>query len=66
MEEGGVRAALSEAVDTRRRIWPEGAKDEWASPGVDYHEVALCEAGFAEVDVVWQDLDERVLIALMP
>ncbi|MBX9359640.1 oligopeptide/dipeptide ABC transporter ATP-binding protein [Streptomyces sp. WAC04114] len=58
--------ALGEAVETRRRIWPEGTKDEWASPGVDYHEAALREAGFAEVDVVWQDLEERVLIALMP
>ncbi|MGA5353703.1 class I SAM-dependent methyltransferase [Streptomyces thermodiastaticus] len=58
--------ALSEAVDARRGIWAEGAKNEWASPGIGYHEAALREAGFAEVDVVWQDLEERVLIALMP
>ncbi len=57
--------ALSEAIDTRRQIWPEGTMDEWLHPGIDYHETALREAGFTEVEVVWQDLGERVLIALM-
>jgi hypothetical protein len=28
------------------------------------HQAALVEAGFAEVDVVWQDLDARILAAL--
>ena len=57
---------LAEAIATRRQIWPEGTRGGWAAAGLDYHAVALREAGFAEVDLVWQDLEERVLIAAMP
>lgn len=57
---------LTAEIATRRQLWPEGTRGGWANAGLDYHSVALCEAGFAEVDVVWQDLEERVLIATMP
>lgn len=57
---------LAEEIATRRQIWPEGTRGGWAAAGRDYHTTALREAGFSEVDVVWQDLEEGVLIATMP
>lgn len=33
-------------------------------PSIDLHLAALYEAGFAEVDVLWQNLDNRVLIGV--
>ena len=57
--EPSLRAAFVE----RERIFP-AAKRAWGSPGLAFHEAALLEAGFEEVGVVWQDLEERVLIAI--
>lgn len=34
------------------------------TPGAAFHETALTEAGFREVAVVWQDLEERVMLAI--
>src|SRR6266496_969861 len=31
---------------------------------VDVHQAALCNAGFREVDVIWQHLDNRVVMAV--
>jgi SAM-dependent methyltransferase len=61
----GLRSepSLQAAFAERERVFPEGERT-WASPGLAFHEAALAEAGFAEVGVVWQDLEERVLIGL--
>lgn len=55
--------ALRDAFAQREQIFPEGERT-WTSPELEFHEAALHEAGFAEVGVVWQDLEERVLIGL--
>jgi len=61
----GLRAepSLQEAFAERERVFPPGERT-WTTPGLAFHEAALVEAGFAEVGVVWQDLEERVLIGL--
>lgn len=63
---GALRAepALIDAFAERDRIFPPGVRWNRKSPGLAFHEVALTEAGFSEVGVVWQDLDERLLLAL--
>ena len=48
----------------RDRLWPDGTGTGQRSVGLAFHEAALLEAGFDEVGVVWQDLEERVLVAL--
>ncbi|MGH2942879.1 MAG: methyltransferase, partial [Solirubrobacteraceae bacterium] len=55
--------ALRDAFAERERIFPPGERT-WTAPGHAFHEAALAEAGFTEVAVVWQDLEERVLVAL--
>lgn len=35
-----------------------------AAPGFDLHHAALLDAGFAQVDTIWQNLDNRVLLAV--
>lgn len=59
-------SVLGDAVTARAEVWHEGIASGWSKPGVSYHVAALREAGFAEVEMVWQDLEERVMIALMP
>lgn len=54
--------ALREAFAERDRLWLDGTGPRAAS--LAFHEAALLEAGFAEAGVVWQDLQERVLLAL--
>jgi len=49
------------AERTRRFAW-FGAGVE--APSMDMHEAALMDAGFDEVDIVWQDLDARIVAAL--
>jgi SAM-dependent methyltransferase len=59
---GAVREAQPLIAErTRRFAWfaPKGE-----APSAEMHQAALVEAGFAEVDVVWQDLDARILAAL--
>ncbi|WP_028661351.1 class I SAM-dependent methyltransferase [Nocardioides insulae] len=55
--------ALAEALDERSALWPEGSRD-WTGPTLAFHETALLEAGFAEAGTLWQDLNERILVAL--
>lgn len=55
--------SLEDAFAERERIFPAGERT-WSSPGLAFHETALVEAGFEEVGMVWQDLEEGVLIAL--
>lgn len=56
--------ALCEAFAERDRLWATGTGTGQLAAGLAFHEAALLEAGFAEVGVVWQDLGERVLMAL--
>lgn len=56
--------ALRDAFAERERLWPNGTGTGERSVGLAFHEAALLEAGFHEVAVVWQDLEERVLLAL--
>ena len=56
--------ALRDAFAERDRLWPDGTGTGQRSVGLAFHEAALLEAGFDEVGVVWQDLEERVLVAL--
>ncbi len=59
----GSEPSLEDAFAERERIFPPGERT-WSSPGLEFHEAALVEAGFEEVGVVWKDLEESVLIAL--
>ncbi|MTV27696.1 class I SAM-dependent methyltransferase [Nitriliruptoraceae bacterium ZYF776] len=55
--------ALADALAERRALWPEGSR-HWTGAGLAFHVAALTEAGFGDVEVVWQDLEERVLAAV--
>ncbi|HEY3081976.1 MAG TPA: class I SAM-dependent methyltransferase [Chloroflexota bacterium] len=48
----------------RRFAWRQPWDRRWESPIRDLHEAALREAGFREVGVVWQRLDDHVLLAV--
>jgi SAM-dependent methyltransferase len=54
--------ALAPLVEERRRRFPP--RDGAASPSLPLHEAALADAGFREVGVIWQNLDNRVLMAV--
>ena len=41
-----------------------GRTRDGINPGHDFQVAALREAGFSEVDVIWQNLDNRVLMAV--
>ena len=41
-----------------------GRPRDWTNAGFDFHVGALRDSGFTEVDVVWQSLDNRVLMAV--
>ena len=45
----------------RRFVWRE---DVWADPGYELQVAALKEVGFAEVGTIWQNMDNRVLMAI--
>ncbi|GLY05468.1 class I SAM-dependent methyltransferase [Actinoplanes sp. NBRC 101535] len=57
------RPELAEALAGRRKLWPEGSRD-WAGASLEFQRAALGEAGFSEVDVVFQDLEERIVVAI--
>jgi hypothetical protein len=38
--------------------------DGLTSPIIEFHEAALRNAGFREVGVVWQQMEDRVLLAI--
>jgi SAM-dependent methyltransferase len=54
---------MQELFAERERRLPEATHDETA-PIFDLHEGALRDAGFREVGVIWQRLDDRVLLAV--
>ena len=55
--------AFAELLAERERRFAPRARD-WVRAGYDYHKSALYEAGFREVDTMWQYLDNRVLMAV--
>ncbi len=61
----GSEPALRAELAERERIFPRGSRsDHDRSPTVQFHEAALLAAGFEEVAIVWQDLDNRLVLAL--
>jgi SAM-dependent methyltransferase len=55
--------ALRDLYEERERRF--GWRDrKWANAGLDFQIGALKDAGFREVDVIWQRLDNRVLMAV--
>jgi SAM-dependent methyltransferase len=54
---------LADALALRATLWPEGSRD-WTGASHQFTEAALRDAGFAEVGVVWQDLQERIIVGL--
>jgi SAM-dependent methyltransferase len=58
-QEPGAAAVLAER---ERRF--AGRTRDGINPGHDFQVAALREAGFTEVDVIWQNLDNRVLMAV--
>lgn len=54
---------LREPLAERDHLWPDSHGGR-AVPGLAFHQEALTEAGFGEVAVVWQDLEERLLLAI--
>lgn len=56
--------SLREEFAERDRIWPPGSGTEREVPSQAFHEAALIEGGFVEAAVVWQDLEERLLLAV--
>ena len=55
--------ALADALALRETLWPAGARD-WTGATHHFHDSALREAGFTEAGVVWQDLQQRVIVGL--
>lgn len=60
-QEPGAAEVLAE----RERRFADRTR-EGTNPGFDFQVGALREAGFGEVDVIWQNLDNRVLVAIRP
>lgn len=46
--------------------WMVGKRGTGRPAGPEFPTVAPAGAGFGEVDLAWQDLEERVLVATMP
>lgn len=63
-------SALAEAFAERDRVFPPAQGRIFAETGrkkgtsLALHESALLEAGFGDVDVVWQDLRKKILVAV--
>lgn len=55
--------ALNELFQERERLF-EWRDRKWANAGLDFQIGALKDAGFREVDTIWQRLDNRVLMAV--
>ena len=54
---------FAELLAERERRFAPRARD-CVRAGYDFHKSALYEAGFREVDTIWQYLDNRVLMAV--
>lgn len=53
------------AAERERRFgWMNGINTQWSQPIVDVHIAALRDAGFRQVDTVWQQVNNRVLLAV--
>lgn len=63
-------SALNESFAERDRIFAPArgrifsGSDRENGATLEYHEAALVEAGFSEVDVVWQDFHKKILLAV--
>jgi SAM-dependent methyltransferase len=55
--------ALKEVFAERERLFSWRDR-KWVSAGLDFQRGALFNAGFREVDTIWQKLDNRVLMAV--
>lgn len=55
--------ALNDLFQQRQRLF-EWRDRKWANAGLDFQTGALKDAGFREVDTIWQRLDNRVLMAV--
>ena len=55
--------ALKDLLQERQRLF-EWRDRKWANAGLDFQIGALKDAGFREVDTIWQRLDNRVLMAV--
>lgn len=55
--------AIHELLAERTRRFPEDADDAQA-PTIETHVAALRAAGFREVDTIWQNWHDRVLMAV--
>lgn len=60
-----VRAepSLANALARRDGLWPDGCRD-WTGASHHFHESALREAGFTETGIIWQDLQQRIMVGL--
>jgi SAM-dependent methyltransferase len=59
----GAEPALAGAVARRTRLMQSLPRPR-ARPSLRFHRAALLDAGFAEAEVIWQRLDDRVLLAV--
>lgn len=59
----GKERGMSELMAERERRFADKPRD-WAEPLLDLHEAGLLDAGFREVGVVWQHMDDRVVMAV--
>lgn len=57
-------SALKEAFIERDRREYHHPEDDDDTPTLQEHEVALLDAGFAEVGTLWQNINSRVLVAI--
>lgn len=55
--------ALNDLFQERQRLFTWRDRT-WANAGLDFQIAALKDAGFREVDTIWQRLDNRVLMAV--
>ena len=56
--------ALAALVRQRNQLFPRrGKTPRLPRPTLAFHQHALADAGFSETDVLWQDLDRRLLLA---
>lgn len=55
--------AFAELLAERERRFAQRQRD-WVKAGYEFHQSALRQAGFREVDTIWQRLDNHVLMAV--
>ncbi|MFY0581339.1 hypothetical protein ACN28S_50175 [Cystobacter fuscus] len=50
-------------IEERQRLFA-GIRRDWSEPLLEVHEAALRDAGFQDVGVLWQHLDDRIILAV--